>query len=277
MMARKPIITEIQHVHDALESTIAMLSTRSDAFITRGEFVTVTDSTQDLARAHSNDQAGLVVVAGRQTNGRGRLGRQWADTRGLGVAATFVLDAKTFNTEHLALMGALAAHHACTDCMLDASAQVGIRWPNDIVERTNQGSGCKVAGVLVEVLPTSEGKRLAYLGIGINVAHQSRDWPEELKQIAVSLHELGSSVDRAAVVRSLINRVQWACSRTLEELAADFAQGDVLKGTYQGFVHDGKVYEGEVVGIDPASAILLRTQDGGVRTLPALTTSLIKT
>ncbi|HRQ74913.1 MAG TPA: hypothetical protein PK098_03240, partial [Phycisphaerales bacterium] len=101
-----------------------------------------TDSTQDAAKRFGA-QPGDVVTAGRQTAGRGRLGRAWADTVDAGVAVTMVVDCRSLRaTEQLATIGAIAAACAVEAVM---GARVGIKWPNDVVV-----DGRKLAGVLIE-------------------------------------------------------------------------------------------------------------------------------
>ena len=63
-------------------------------------------STQDIARAHGEQVAGVVVAALRQTGGRGRLGRSWADTTELGVAVSMAVDVR--GRDVLARPGVLA-------------------------------------------------------------------------------------------------------------------------------------------------------------------------
>ncbi len=72
-----------------------------------------TESTQDAAMRLCGGRPGLVVIAGRQTKGRGRLGRLWADTSHLGVAMTFVFDGKAYDDAHLSLAVGVAASKAC--------------------------------------------------------------------------------------------------------------------------------------------------------------------
>ncbi len=107
-----------------------------------------TDSTQDAAR-RLGAEPGDVVVAWRQTSGRGRLGRAWADTGHEGIAVTFVIDAAP--PERLAPACAVGAARAAEGLLAlrgitgEARGAVGIKWPNDVV-----AGGRKLAGVLVE-------------------------------------------------------------------------------------------------------------------------------
>lgn len=255
-------------------------------------------STQDEGRRRSGGRPGLLVIAARQTAGRGRLGRAWADTSSLGLAATFALDAGERDASSLSIAAGLAACAAAAEAIDDSSGgpahepasgrsdersgrsppgsaaggvvrgAVGLRWPNDVVERAAPGR--KVAGVLIE----ADGP-IALVGVGINVAQAAGDWPPELRGRAVSLRELGSGWDRRRVSAALLRHLDAAVRTPADALADAWRARDVLVGTRCTFECHGQRYTGIVETIDPTSAVVLRQEDGrGVR-LPALITSLI--
>ncbi len=217
-------------------------------------------STQDEARAIGEPD--VLVVAGRQTRGRGRHGRAWADTAHQGLAATFCVDASAIPDAALAIGAGLAALDAC-DAALARAGEVGVRWPNDVVAR----DGRKVAGVLVERAGT-----LALVGIGINVNQGAGDWAPDLR--AASLRELGSAWDRAAVAAALVGALGSRLRVPLDELSSAWRRRDVLVGTRRVFIHDRKRHAGLVESIDPAGSIVLALNDGSRVALPAITTSL---
>lgn len=242
------------------------------ALFNRGVFVEACESTQDEAKRLCDGAPGLIVLAGRQTAGRGRLGRSWHEGVGLGIAMSFVLDA-SMGVERLSLLGAIGAYQACADCMLDTSVEVGLRWPNDVVERMSFGPGRKLAGVLVEV---DVARKLAVLGVGVNVLQHAGHWPNELRGRATSLSDLGSSADLDRVVTALVRSIASAATHDVTDLATAFTAVDTLAGTHQRFIHDGREYAGTVKSVDPAAAIRLIDAQGTEHALPALTTSLVK-
>ena len=212
-------------------------------------------STQDLARA-AHRETGTACLALRQTAGRGRLGRRWADTEGDGLAATFVLPQAP--PESLAMRSAVAAARAVGSFVPAA----GIKWPNDVVI-----DGRKVAGVLVEC---ADGH--AFVGIGINVLQ--RTFPAELEPHATSLARSGASVDRLEVALALLRAVDAAWALDAGTLAAAYRSLDRLSGRACRFrTPDGDV-DGRVVAVDPERGIELETALGP-RFLPAATTSVV--
>jgi BirA family biotin operon repressor/biotin-[acetyl-CoA-carboxylase] ligase len=223
-----------------------------------------TASTQDSARRISAGKPGLLVVAARQTHGRGRLGRAWADTSHLGVAATFVLAGH--DGPWLSVRAGLAACMT-VEAMLGRHDTVGVRWPNDVVERA---SGRKIAGVLVEA---TDG--LFYVGIGINVRQDRDDWSAELRERAVSLLGLGADATRINVIEQPVLSLDGAMKLPAEETLRAWRARDVLAGTRRTFEHDGTRVTGVVEGVEPLGALRVRVEGGRVVSLPALTTSLV--
>lgn len=147
-----------------------------------GKVIAQCESTQDLARAMG---AGSLVVAGRQTAGRGQRGNRWADTGGEGLAFSLALPATDQPRCSLALAEALVA-------TLPPDVHAVVKPPNDVLV-----DGRKLAGVLVE-----QRDGLAVIGIGINVLQE--EWPDELESIAVSLRQVGCSLDRLEVLEYVL-------------------------------------------------------------------------
>lgn len=219
-----------------------------------------TASTQDAAWQASAGKPGWLVLAGRQTAGRGRLGRAWADDGGHGLAMTLTLPAGTLSSVAAGLAVCRAADATLPRPLL------GLRWPNDVVER--RGAGRKVAGVLIEVRAGT-----ALVGLGVNVAQ--RDWPDALRGRAASLHELGARCTRLRLAEGILAHLGRAIGRAGEDIAREASSLDTLRGTIRRFVHDGREHTGLVESLAPDGAIRLRAGDGSLVRLPAETTSLV--
>lgn len=226
-----------------------------------------TPSTQDSAWTLSGGEPGMLVVADRQTHGRGRLGRTWLHKPGSGLALTLTVAADRTPMERLSLVAGVAAAMGIEDAA--GVPPLGLRWPNDVVERGKRGR--KIAGVLVE-----RRENLALVGIGVNVAQQSADFPDELREQAMSVAMLpGSrSPGRHEVLTAVVRRFDSLVTESSDALAQWTAR-DVLAGTDRTFMHAGRTVSGRVTGIDPLSAITIQTERGERVVLPALTTSLI--
>src|SRR5882762_964315 len=98
-------------------------------------FASVPSTNSEAARqALAGAAEGLVIVAGEQTAGRGRLDRKWISPAGAGLYFSIVLRpaAETPPWSLLPLMAAIAVHDALLDsCKLETD----IKWPNDILAK----------------------------------------------------------------------------------------------------------------------------------------------
>lgn len=256
------MMTPLHRWADVLQSAI---DATPGCIVSRAVVLAETESTQDAALRMCGGSAGLAVLAGRQTAGRGRLGRVWSDGDGAALAVTLVLNAAAQDPARVALAAGVAAAETC-----DAEAgagRIGLKWPNDVVERSGGG---KLAGVLVE---SRDG--LLLLGVGINTSGTSDEWLAHGVHGAVSLAALcGREVDRVAIAAVFLARLSALLGSGDRSLLAAWRSRDVLTGTRGAFEHNGARYEGMVESIDPTLTLVVRTAEGLVR-LPALTTSTV--
>ena len=141
---------------------------------------------------------GAVVVAGEQTEGRGRLGRPWFAPAGTSLLFSIQLRPRIASARLPELTGVAA--QACADA-LEAVAGLApeLKHPNDLLLR-----GRKVAGVLAEA---REGR--VVLGIGINVNVAEADLPTRVDRPATSLLlETGGEIDRAELLAEVLERLE---------------------------------------------------------------------
>ena len=145
-------------------------------------------STNDVAGALADRGAeeGVVVIADRQTAGRGRLGRSWASPAGAGIYVSVILRP---SSDAAALL-TIAAGVAIADGIESATGlRVHLKWPNDV-----QVEGRKLAGILAE-----GAAQHVVLGVGINVLPAA--FPPDVAARATSLEgELGRPVERGLVL-----------------------------------------------------------------------------
>jgi BirA family transcriptional regulator, biotin operon repressor / biotin---[acetyl-CoA-carboxylase] ligase len=129
----------------------------------------LTDSTNERARelAIAGAAHGTLVTASAQSAGRGRQGRRWSAPPNSSILMSLVLHSPP---RLLPLMAALAV------CDV-AGEGTAIKWPNDVVLVSVDGTLAKLAGVLIEARPQ---QGWAVLGIGLNVAVRLDELPPEL-------------------------------------------------------------------------------------------------
>jgi BirA family transcriptional regulator, biotin operon repressor / biotin---[acetyl-CoA-carboxylase] ligase len=148
----------------------------------------VTDSTNSRARelAAAGAPGGTVVTAAEQTSGRGRQGRSW--TAPAGGALLYSAIVRPLEKRHalLPLATAVAACEAAEQ--LEDGLECGIKWPNDIWVGER-----KLAGILIEARPQDGW---AVVGVGLNLAIATDEFPPELRETATSLRS-GASPEEA--------------------------------------------------------------------------------
>jgi BirA family biotin operon repressor/biotin-[acetyl-CoA-carboxylase] ligase len=155
------------------------------------------DSTNDEGKrlVAEGERGPLWIVAGRQTRGRGRLGRQWVSTPG-NLHASLVLSAGSISS--LAPQLGFVAGVALIDAVRRVSGlgeRLALKWPNDLLL-----DGGKLAGVLLEGLPIATGdprspnECVVVIGIGVNCASAPQGLPYPARALS---EEAGSGAPTA--------------------------------------------------------------------------------
>lgn len=176
-----------------------------------------TDSTNVQAARLAREGApeGTLVVAERQTAGRGRLGRTWVSPARLNLYASFILRPDLGPSEAPRLALAAAVGLARTLAPL-APGLVAIKWPNDCLL-----DGRKTAGILMEMDAELDRVRSVVLGIGVNLNADRDAFPPELRATATSVRlATGRTVDRVAFTAALAGHLEAVYDRVV---GGDFA------------------------------------------------------
>jgi BirA family transcriptional regulator, biotin operon repressor / biotin---[acetyl-CoA-carboxylase] ligase len=217
-----------------------------------------TASTNDVALERRVE--GLVVVAERQTAGRGRRGHTWFSPPGAGLYVSAVLAPATARADprRATMLTTMASGVALAEGIEAAAGlRVDLKWPNDLF-----AAGRKLGGILAE----TAGDDLVVVGYGINVAAAAL--PAELRGRATSLeHELGRAVDRAAVLVETLA----ALARRYEDLLA--GRFDAILDAWRGrapaasgapvsWTTNAGTRTGVTAGVGDDGALLVRTADG---------------
>lgn len=223
-----------------------------EAFGDKLRFYPELDSTNDeaLRLARQGCPAGTVVLAERQTAGRGRRGSDWFSGEGSGIAVTLILRPTMSRPlwSRLSLVAGLAVAKVLERRHLIAE----IKWPNDVLV-----AGKKVCGILVE----AEGDAVV-IGLGLNVG--SMALPESLTAAATSLSEVsGEDFSREEVLVELIAELVGLSQRS----GLEFGQVLVLirercwlSGKMISYQVAGKSHTGLCRGIDDGGELLVESE-----------------
>lgn len=244
---------------------------------------TASTNADAVAAARAGKAEGLIVLAERQTAGRGRLGRSWESPARAGLTASLLLRPGAAAVERgwqpvppsrygwLPLLAGVAAVEAIRRTTpLDPS----LKWPNDLQLPTDAGPA-KVGGILAEGTATADGMAVV-LGVGINVSLRTGELPPGVA--ATSLRLAGApDADRAPVLRALLRAVahwyvRWRdadgdpdacglreayvddCATVGQAVRVALPSGERVTGTASGVDRDGRLVVVTPDGVHPVAA-----------------------
>ncbi len=226
-------------------------------------------NTELMQRARAGHTDPVLLVAERQTAGRGRLGRGWDSGVQAGgedlPALTFSLGLPLAPRDWSGL--SLAVGVAVAEALDPASTRIGLKWPNDLWV-----DGRKLAGILVETAgfagpagaapsqAPAQPPRYSVVGIGINLAPRPA---EGLSTPPAALRELWPEATAGAalgrIAPALVATLQAFEREGFAPLQARFARRDVLRDRPLR-LSDGRTGHGR--GVDAGGALQLQTDAG---------------
>ena len=197
-----------------------------------------------------------VLAAGRQTQGRGRMGRCFASPEGGVYMSMLLKPCLSERAPQLSVLAALAVRKALLDC---CGVQADIKWPNDLLL-----GGKKICGILAESVICGEALTVI-LGIGVNLNTPAESFSPELCEIAASVYSVsGKECDRETFIRGLV------CG--LDELYSRWSEGESFAEEYRAAcINVGRqvrLLRGEeeiyayVIGIADDMSLAVRLPDG---------------
>lgn len=212
--------------------------------------VTRSTNSDALALGRQGAPEGTVVLAEAQTEGRGRLGRQWESARGVNLYMSVLLRPPIIPAAapQLSLMAGVAV----AETLLAEGVACSIKWPNDVVvagpartatggadatatggtgataagatetgdgpgpedvspAATRRGPLRKIAGILTEIEAEADRVSFVVVGIGVNVNSTAGHFSPALEGRATSFFlETGRRLDRTALAARLLWRLEGA-------------------------------------------------------------------
>ena len=237
---------------DELQMMIASISNVEQIKVRAYEIIDSTNNEAKRYAASATDRTPVLFVAKEQSAGRGRVGRSFVSRCNMGIYMTLLYFVDTVSdtvsvTTHAAVAVATSIERV-------AGKPMKVKWVNDIFDECG-----KVSGILVEGQMTSLGYAVA-VGIGINTG--AGDFPEELKNIASSIGDIGSSAKTlvALIVKKLLDHANAPANKSyMDDYRARFMLSgkDVVLS-----MADGEDKPGRVVGVDDEGGLIIDTSSG---------------
>lgn len=223
-------------------------------------------STNDLAKKLADYGAGegTIVLAERQSAGKGRLGRIWTSPLG-GLYFSIILKPKIKANDavKLVFVGSLAVVETLRDLY---GLRVETKWPNDVLV-----DGKKVCGVLAEMISMGDRLKFVILGIGINVNFKVRKvFPKELQESVASLRDvLGGKVKLEKLFRKLLENLEFLYDVFLKkgfvQILEEWKKFACFLGCPVEVLVDGQKWIGTVLDVEEDGALRLKLEDGTVK------------
>ncbi len=232
----------------------------------KGEIVHLpeTDSTNSRAKelAGRGIPEGTIVLAEKQTLGRGRRGRSWfSPAGGGGLYLSLVLRPEVSPAEapKLTLVTAVAV---CDALVPYLPSRPAVKWPNDILAGDR-----KIAGILTEISTEPDAIDFIVVGLGLNVNIPARQFPKEIRGSATSiLVETGTKHSRAVLLRSFLEHFERVYALFLEgrfPLILDRWKASAgATGRHVRVDRIGRALSGEIQDVDEDGFLLLRDKAG---------------
>jgi BirA family biotin operon repressor/biotin-[acetyl-CoA-carboxylase] ligase len=257
---------------------------------TRLELLEQTESTNAdaAAAAQAGEAEGLIVVAERQTAGRGRMGRPWTSPPRAGIATSVLLRPGEAVADRgwspvpigryawLPLLAGVALVEAVARL---ARIDAALKWPNDLLV-----DGRKCAGILAEATAAPAGNAgppgAVVVGIGLNVTLDSGELPDTpTGPPATSLKLAGAeATDRDPLLRALLRSLAAWYGRWRD--AGGDADDAGVRAAYlehcatvgravRVSLPGGGTVTGTATTVDGAGRLVVRTADGSASALAA--------
>ena len=222
------------------------------------------DSTNTYAKrlALSGAEEGTLVVANRQTAGKGRRGHEFLSPPGTGLYMTLILRPKQ-DIEQFQMITTAAGLSVCLAVEDLTSLQPRIKWVNDVYLAGEDGVERKVCGILTEAVSDVETGAVESVVVGIGVNVMTRDFGPELENTAGSLFPEG--VGRARLAARIAEHLMDLAGRLGDpELIRLCRARSLLLGRRIRWMQDGRQCLGLAVDIDERGGLVVEPE-GAVR------------
>lgn len=230
------------------------------------------DSTNLEIRRKSIDGArqGLVVLADKQNEGKGRRGRVWESPAGENLYFSILLRPK-FAPEKAPMLTILMAHtvaRVLEKMFYSEMEPIQIKWPNDVII-----SNKKVCGILTEMNLNGCQIEDVIIGVGINVNRMT--FSEELEDKATSLRlEFKEEVEREVLLSQILCEFaeQYETFVEIQDLSfVKEAYNKMLVNQNREVMvlEPSREYQAQALGINEIGKLLVKKEDGSIDTVYA--------
>lgn len=229
-----------------------------------------------LARADGASPDGTLILAARQTAGRGRRGRSFASPLG-GVYMSLILR-PCVGMERFQTITVAAALSVCLAIEELTPARPLVKWVNDVFVPAEDGRMLKVCGILSEAVTSVESGEIESVVVGIGIDLRAQSFDQELEGVAGSVLAPGDEdrVGRARLAANVAERLMGFAGRLDDPwIMQAYRERSMLLGQEISYVIDGRAMHVRAVGIDERGGLVIEDEHG-TRTLSSGEVSLVR-
>lgn len=222
------------------------------------------DSTNEYLKRRVKDtkvNSGDICIAGCQTHGKGRRGREWISPCGGNIYLSVCYDAS--NTDALKLNGMTLGLGVAVGLAIQeiSGIIVQMKWPNDIYFNNK-----KMGGILVEEIHSNK-KRYWIIGVGLNIQKMDKDPCSDMNPIGLIEIWKDAFSKRDQLLSRIIENLLDFCEIINEKILRDYLQ---LWSSHDLFLEkeieivreDGSIILGRGAGIDDCGRLMVKTSQG---------------
>lgn len=234
----------------------ALLNNPNITFKVYDSLISTNKTAKELAENGAKE--GTVIVAKKQTGGRGRLGRSFYSPEGTGLYFSIILRPDFSPKQNLLITPAAAvAVSTVIEALTDTKAQ--IKWVNDIFI-----NGKKVCGILSEAKLNAKGTtEYVILGIGINLTPPKGGFPKDIELVAGALFNAPQNgTANEIMVKTVTTFLSLYQSLTDDKIYTEYEKRLMLKKAEVNYTENGEVKCGTVLGIDRSFNLIINKADG---------------
>ncbi|WP_420805933.1 biotin--[acetyl-CoA-carboxylase] ligase [Candidatus Nitrosarchaeum limnium] len=226
------------------------------------------DSTQNQAMKMASDvDDGTIIIAEKQTSGKGRSGRKWVSPKG-GIWFSIIMHPK-FDISAITLFPLASSLGLSYAIEKTLGIKSELKWPNDITIK-----GKKVAGMLVDASIESNKIEKLILGVGINFNVDVKQIEKILKDTenfygVASLSEQNKSIRPISLLQSFLIELEQVYnllnSGDSKKIIREYTKRSSTIGQNIELNTDNRKIKGIAIKIDDDGALVVSENNKNIR------------
>lgn len=204
-----------------------------------------------------------VVISNSQTNGRGRMNRDFFSPKDSGIYLSILLF-PTLEPKDCVLLttaAAVAVRRAIEETL---GLKTQFKWVNDIY-----CNGKKLCGILTESSINTKDNKLDYAIIGIGINFKKTAYPSEISNIATSLEECTELIcNRNTLIASILNNLEnLYLALPNKDYMKDYCKNSFLIGKEVTVIKPNYSFAAVVLNVDDNANLIVKDENKKIHTL----------